>query len=171
MTRKRRPGRRGYALIEMVLVIGGLTIILSLCGGLLHTLLRLDRAGRDSLSDATTLARLARQFRQDVRASREAKPGGPGSLELTRPDGPSVSYRIEAGRLLREEREKGAVRRRESYGVTRLGPVAFDADGSIVRLMLEKRPAGPVALARPAVMVEAALDKDRATARNGGDQK
>ena len=92
MTARRRRFPRGYSLVEMVLVIGGLSIILGLCGSLLHTLLRLDRSGRESINDSTTLGRLARQFRRDVRSSHAAKPGDPGSLELTRPDGPSVSY-------------------------------------------------------------------------------
>ncbi len=158
---RRRPTRRGHSLIELIVVMGGVVILLGLCAGLIHTLLRLDRGGRDSVHDTATLAGLSRRFRQDVRAARDAKPGEPGSLELTRPGGHPVSYRTRGARLVREERDGAAVVRREAYAVARLGPVRFETDGGLVRLIAERRPADPRAPARAAVRVEAKLDKDR----------
>ena len=63
-----RPSRSlpaGFTLIETVLVVGAISVILGLCGGLLHVMLRLDRAGRAHLVETATVGRLARQFRQD----------------------------------------------------------------------------------------------------------
>jgi hypothetical protein len=145
----------------MIVVIGGLTIILVLCGSLLHTLLRLDRSGRESINSSATLARLARQFRRDVRSSQSAKPGDPGSLELTRPDGPSVTYQETGGRLIREEHDGKKLARREAYAVSRLGPLRFELDGKLVRLVADRHPSVPSAPAGTAVRVEARLDKDR----------
>ena len=161
IVKRRRSTRRGFTLVEMIVVIGGITIILGLCAGLLHTLLRLDRSGRESLNDTNTLARLARQFRQDVRASRAAKPGDAGSLALTRPDGPDVSYRVQGARLVREERAGEKVVRREAYAVARIGPLRFETEGAFVRLIAARRPTNPLAPPRTAVGVEARLDKDR----------
>src|SRR4051812_40864606 len=96
----RRP-RRGATLIEVVIIVGCVGVILGLCGGFLHVLLALDRSGRAALSDGTTVARLGRQFRQDVRAADGAKVISDGAgLELTTPGGPSVTYRHQAGKLL-----------------------------------------------------------------------
>src|SRR5262249_7667548 len=69
-----RPGlvRRGYSLVEIVLAMGAVAIVLGLCAGLLHVLLRLDRTGRTHLVESATIGRLARQFREDVHASRRA---------------------------------------------------------------------------------------------------
>ncbi len=154
--------RWAFTLFEMLMVIAGLTIILSLCGGLLHALLRLDRAGRESFRDSTTLSRLARQFRQDVRGSEQAKPGDAGALELDRPDGIIVMYRRADTRLIREESDGNDIKRIEEYDLRRLGPASFAVDGSFVRLVLSRRPTNLQAPARPAVAIEAFLDKDRA---------
>lgn len=163
--RRRRFPRRGISLVEMIVVIGGLTIILSLCGSLLHTLLRLDRSGRESVNDSTTLARLARQFRRDVRSSHAAKRGDSGSIEFNRSDGPPVSYRVDGPHLVREERDGKNIVRREAYAVSRLGPLQFEVNGKLVRLVVARRPSNPLAPARAAVSVEARLDKDRTPAQ------
>ena len=161
MIAARRATRRGFTLMEMVLVIGSVTVVLGICGSLLHMLLRLDRSGRESLGDTVTLTRLARQFRQDVRAARGVDLGKDQQLELTRGDGPPIIYHLDKDRLLREERNGDDVRRREAYSLTRLGPLRFESDGSWIRLILSRRPEHPTAMVRPAVVVEARLDKER----------
>jgi hypothetical protein len=167
MTAERRSDRRGYSLIEMVLAIGGVTIIIGLCAGLLHTLLRLDRSGRESLNDSTSLARLARQFRQDVRASSKVRlePDRPDSIGLVREGGPAVSYRVEEGRLLREEKDAETTRRREAFLVGHPGPVRFEVEGGLVRVVIPRDKGGErLSPGRSAVAVEARLGKDRTLA-------
>lgn len=166
--------RRGATLIELVLVIGGVTAVLLLCAGLLHALLSLDRSGRGALNDTATVARLARRFRQDARAATAAKPspkeGSPG-LEFTKGDGPAIAYRVEGKRLFREEVSGKTVKSREGYAVDRLGPVGFVVEGGRVRLVLSRKPSGPHVPARPAVRVEATLGKDLALADRKGVKK
>jgi hypothetical protein len=154
-------------LIEMVLVIGAATIVMGLCASVLSGLFRIQRSGQAGVVDATALARLARQFRQDVRAADAAKPGA-GTLELTGQGAASVVYRVEGRRLLREARRGGEVRAREAYAADRLGPVAFGADGARVWAVLGRRPGEPRALARPPVRVEARLGKDRGLGQLAG---
>ena len=65
----------------MVLVIGATSIILGLCAGTIHALLGVHRSSREHLAEATTVGRLALQFRRDARAATGAKAigdGGPG---------------------------------------------------------------------------------------------
>lgn len=165
MTDRRRRPSRGYSLIEMVLVIGAVSVVLGVCATTLIGLFRIDRAGRAAVNDATTLARLARQFRQDVRAAGGAKrlddkPDRTG-LELTRADGESVVYRVEGKRLVREDRRGDRVGARESYATERLGPVAFGVEEPRVWATLSRRPGEGRALPKPEVRVEARLGKDR----------
>ena len=92
------------------------------------------------MADSGNVARLARQFREDVRASSTAKAAAAG-LELTSGDGPAIAYRVEGSGLIREETLAGAVRRREGYTMDRLGPLDFEVKGSRVRLLLARRSA------------------------------
>ena len=80
--------------------------------------------------------------------------------QQVRPDGPRVDYRVDNGRLLREERDGKDVRRRESYDVARLLPLTFEVDGPLVRLALSRRTSNPFAPARPVFRIEADLGKD-----------
>src|SRR5689334_610049 len=92
-----RTSRRGFSMIEVVLVLGGVSIILGLCAGLLHVMLRLERAGRLHLAETVTVGRLAHQFRQDVHAALRARPAVQdeslaAKLELVLPAARQVDY-------------------------------------------------------------------------------
>jgi hypothetical protein len=116
-----RPTRGGYTLIEMVLAIGAVAIVLGLCGGLLHVLLRLDRSGRDHLVETATIGRVARQFRQDVHAAREAKVSGEAAaaagLELALTEDRTIVYTMRDRALVRTEKRGDIAGRRESYAL------------------------------------------------------
>jgi len=162
-------------LIEMVLVVGATSIVLGVCASTLVGLFRIDRAGRTAVNDATTLSRLARQFRQDVRAAGGAKRLGDrptkAGLELTRADGETVVYRVDGNRLVREDRRGDQVGARESYATERLGPVAFGVEGVRVWATLSRRPSEGRALPKPEVRVEARLGKDRELSEPAGAPK
>jgi hypothetical protein len=119
-----RRAPRGVSITEIVFVIASLSILLGLCAGLLHAVLRLDRSGRSHLVETATIGRLARQFRQDVHAASRAKPVGgeaadgpaPG-LELTLPEDRTVAYEASATALVRTQRKGPAVERREAYSI------------------------------------------------------
>jgi hypothetical protein len=112
--------RRGYALVEVVLAIGAVAIVLGLSAGLLHALLRLDRAGRSHVVETATIGRLARQFRQDVHAAVEAKVDGAGNrqapkLELICAPDRTIIYEMRARSMRRTEHRTAAIDRHETY--------------------------------------------------------
>ena len=109
-----RRNRRGYVIVELMLVMSSLLIIFGVCVVLMHGLLKLDRVGRAHLAEASGRDRLARQFRLDVRSASHSKPGrgeaAPSDhLELGRPDGRVIDYRVLKGRIVRDEHDKGGL--------------------------------------------------------------
>jgi hypothetical protein len=116
-------------MIEVILVVSSVSMVLGLCAGLLHVLLRLDRAGRAAAVEAATVGRLSRQFRRDVHAAvaarAEAK-DGVAVLELELPEGRSVAYRSRTHALERTERRGEEVDRRETYQVPTCRDPRFD---------------------------------------------
>jgi type II secretory pathway component PulJ len=118
--RRTRSSRRGFTIVEVLLVVGAVSLVLGLCAGLLHVLLRLDRTGRAHLVETTTVGRLARQFRQDVHAATRAKPvagaDGPlSNLELAFPEDRIVAYEAREHALVRTQNHGAEVERRETY--------------------------------------------------------
>lgn len=117
-----KDSRRGFSLIEVVLVIGGVAMILGMSTGLLHLMLRLDRVGRSHYAETATIGRLSRQFRQDVRAASGTKVSDPdegplSKLELVLDEGQVVSYETREHGLTRTARQGESVRRREGYAL------------------------------------------------------
>jgi prepilin-type N-terminal cleavage/methylation domain-containing protein len=172
------PHRRGYTLIEMIVVMSAMAVILGMCVGLIQALLKLDRIGRAHLAEVTARGRLARQFRQDVRAASRAEPvrdrdGRAAALRLDRPDGPSVEYRAGPGRLDRDERPEGdAPARRETFRLRATGAPRFevrdDGGDAFVGLLVPDwtafEPAGGPRESR----IEALLGRDRRLSGLGG---
>jgi hypothetical protein len=147
-----RPTRRAYALIEVVLAISSIAIVLGLCTGLLHVLLRLDRTARDHLVETATIDRLARQFRQDVHAAREARAGADeagraANLDLTLAPDHTIVYDARERLLARTEHHGATVARRETYALPFCREGRFlvrNTDGQVwVSLALRRGTAGP----------------------------
>ena len=116
-----RPRRRGFTLIEVVLVVGAVAVATGLCAGLLRVLLRLDRVAKSHALETATVARLARQFRQDAHAG-SGQPAGnenePATkLELALPGGRSVLYEAHERAVARSQRLGAAIERRETYNL------------------------------------------------------
>jgi hypothetical protein len=93
------PKRRGYALIEMVVVITLTTALLGLGSLLVNRLMTLERSRRAGLEARATTARLERQFRRDVHAALDAR-AADGALVLSLPEGCGVTYRGGAGEVV-----------------------------------------------------------------------
>jgi prepilin-type N-terminal cleavage/methylation domain-containing protein len=69
----RRPlRRRGWTLIEMVVVIMCLSVLLSLLGSLLWAVFRIQNAATASFEQLQTESNLADRFRDDVAAARDS---------------------------------------------------------------------------------------------------
>jgi prepilin-type N-terminal cleavage/methylation domain-containing protein len=167
-----RRRRRGFTLIELLVVISGVAVTLGVCVGVIHSLLKLDRAARAHLAETTAVGRLGHQFRQDVRASDRANPG-PDRLELSLPDERKVEYEARPGALSRIERRGDEVVRRETYRVHRAGMPRFASQGEKddvwVGLVLanDAETSMPGAGPSRAVRIEARLGNDRRLAVPG----
>jgi prepilin-type N-terminal cleavage/methylation domain-containing protein len=149
---KFRPGgtRAGFTLIEMVLVIGAISIALGLCAGTIHALLKVHRSSREHLTDVTTVGRLALQFRRDARAATGAKTigdagGAATGLELTIPDDGTITYRADRDGLIRTERRSDEDGRRDRIFLPRRGTPGFevaDDRGATLAVLVLTRPSG-----------------------------
>jgi hypothetical protein len=162
--------RRGFALIELMAVVGTTAILLGLCAGLIHLLLRLDRGGRVQVAEGVALGRLARDFRADVRAATGLEPipfasGSPSWLALTLPEGRGVEYRVQGNALIRSERTAAAVVRVETYhlpsGVAVAWDVATLGDRTLVGLVLVPVPDREVRTALTDYRIEGVVGQDR----------
>lgn len=142
--RIRRPSRhprRGVSLAELMVAMGGVSVVIASTGMLVHGAMRAQSESRRFFDDERASVRLARRFRADVHASRSVGPAGAGEgtvVSLGLPGGGVVEYRLAPGgtRLERRARDAdGAVGGpREDYAFS--GPCAamVAVDGDRVRL-------------------------------------
>jgi type II secretory pathway pseudopilin PulG len=105
--RLQRPRRRGWSLIELLIVITCVTTMLGFTAALLARLMRVDRAERARVVASAAIERLGRELRNDARAAI-----GPAELSDTRlvlavPEGGSVEYAIRPEGVLRSFRRGG----------------------------------------------------------------
>jgi prepilin-type N-terminal cleavage/methylation domain-containing protein len=162
------PRRRGFTLIEVVLVVGAVAMVTGLCAGLLRVLLRLDRVAKSHAVETATVARLARQFRQDVHAGvgppagNETEPAT--KLELALPGGRTVLYEARASTVARSQRLGAAVERRETYNLPYCGDPRFVVrreNGRAWAILQLPQNVGASAGARAALQIEALAGRDR----------
>jgi hypothetical protein len=101
------PGRKGFSLLEMVVVIGTLQILMALIAGTLWAMVRIERKAGSDFQRTLVQGALADQFRSDVAAAVAAPnqsdggAAGPRCLILRTPDGGEVVYRWDIERLER----------------------------------------------------------------------
>lgn len=118
--------RRGVFLIEVMVVIVASVLVLGAAAALMSLLLRLGREQRAAMVIAAALDDLALDVRDDVRAAESAEVGDEGRrIELARPDGHRVTYRIEGPTIVREQAEGDRIARRESYSAGRGAAAAW----------------------------------------------
>ncbi len=91
--------RRGFSILEVLMLITVITVLLSLCAGLIHLLVRLDRTGQNSAELSADLARLSRDFRNDGHQASEAvELGDPSKVRWVR------TYRLPTAGKVRFDR-------------------------------------------------------------------
>jgi len=133
--------RRGYALIELLVLITIVAVMLGLCAGMLHLLMRLDRVGGRS----------------------------PDGITLAVAEGRSVEYRARPTDILRTVREGDKVRHREQYRRPARSAVRFevarDGPAAIASLTISREPGGKDGSPARDVRIDAALGLDRRFSR------
>ena len=93
-----RRSPRGVSLIELLMAMGGVSLVITSSAMLLHGVMRAESMSRRFFDDERTSARLARQFRADVHAAARvatqvAGPDGERLVAFTLPDGHTIEYR------------------------------------------------------------------------------
>lgn len=102
---------RGISLIELLMAMGGVSLVITSSAMLLHGVMRAQSESRRFFDDERTSARLGRQFRADVHAAAHAAaqvdaqvdaqvaaPAGERLVAFTLPDGQTIEYRHTADR-------------------------------------------------------------------------
>ncbi len=108
--------RRGYTLIEMIVVMTVGAVIVGISVGMLHALMRTEQTGRDRVPQARILARLAEQFRSDVGAAVRQTPNArQAEWQFALAGDRVVTYRALPGEVRWDERMAGKLVRQESY--------------------------------------------------------
>ncbi len=180
----RRPPR-GISLVELLMAMGGVSLVITSSAMLLHGVMRAQSESRRFFEDERTSARLARQFRADVHAAAQvgaqvAAPAGDRLVAFTLPDGGTIEYRHTADRRQIERRllapGNPTPTGREDYALA--GPCAAvvtvaekqihlelgaeGADGELAPPGVVRPPRTPAEAKRkpPALVVEAVLGRD-----------
>ncbi len=121
--------RRGVSLVEVIIVVGASTMVLTVGMGLMHKLLRSERSAAESLIHANSHARMSLQFREDAHAatgaSVEGEPGAEQTLRLTSDEGTAISYAQRDRFLIRAESRADGDARYEQYRLPRDVRVQF----------------------------------------------
>ena len=176
-----RRSLRGISLVELLMAMGGVSLVITSSAMLLHGVMRAQSESRRFFDDERTSARLARVFRADVHAAAQvAAPAGERLVAFTLPDGGTIEYRHSADhrqierRLLTPGNEAPVAR--EDYSLA--GPCAAvvtvaeqqihlelgaeGADGALAPPGVVRPPRTPAEAKRkpPALVVEAVLGRD-----------
>ena len=112
--------RRGVSLTELLLLMSSCTMILSLCGLLLHRVMQVEVKSRAFVDIERTAQRLGRQFRSDVHRAvavevDRAKLPENVVLQLQLPEAQAVEYRFQRGILFRTSLHNGEPGSREEF--------------------------------------------------------
>jgi hypothetical protein len=133
-----RTRRRGITIIETMVMMTGVAVMLGMTVVLLQLAMKLDADGRERLDRATSLGRLARQFRVDVHAASRVVPSAPdpkrpAGLRIEPGAGRAIEYQVQGdGKIARVETVAGNVAGRETFILPQSGAVRLsvrDVDG------------------------------------------
>ena len=129
-----RSRRRGYTLVETLVVIAVLSVVLGSVTLSLHAMYRSARHMRDALARYQQLERLAIQFRVDVHQAVSATANNPDDpkvlhqLQLMLGDKRTVDYRLLETRIDRIVHNGGDLEHQDTYYIApaTTDPLAFD---------------------------------------------
>ncbi len=124
--------RRGISIIEVMVMMTAVAVMLGMCVIILQLAMKLETDGRGRFERATTLSRLARQFRADVHEARKAEILSPDPkqapvLRIEAGSGRSVDYQVKReGEVARAETANGNFVSRESFQIPQTGAVRME---------------------------------------------
>lgn len=163
--------RRGYTLIEMVVVMTAAATIMGLVVGLLFLLMEFGEGSREQVAQGVALRQLAEQFRCDAHAAGELaaadEPGAKDSeaaWKLRLAEDHVIDYRVDEAELVRIERAGGKVVRTSGFSLPEDAVVSIETVEEAPRIVrLEIAPGGgPASRVGPhRFRVDAVLAKDR----------
>lgn len=131
--------RRGFTLIELIVVLSGTAIMMLIGVGTLHTLLRSERGTTGNLVYSQAAARLSTQLREDIHEATAAEPSEQGTqLQLLCPDNRRIVFTQNSGEIFRLEATGNTTQRRETYqkrvGVSANFSTLDDGGNRIIRM-------------------------------------
>ena len=108
-------GRRGFTLLELLLVItaGGMLSLVAI--GLVHRTMRLNSLSREQIDLQAKTARFTRQLRRDVHRSESARLSNDGLQTLTLATNPPAIYTFSPTAVLRRKSLADGREHRETY--------------------------------------------------------
>jgi prepilin-type N-terminal cleavage/methylation domain-containing protein len=134
------PARRGWTLVESLVVIAILSVLLASVTVIIQKIVRQEGGFGKHLAHQRVMERLADQFRQDVHAAVrvEGPPAAadnavarPGAVRCFRADGPPVTYRLHGHRLMRTATNSDGRETRRSFAFPHGATVQLDRDGRV----------------------------------------
>ena len=169
----------GYSLVETTIAIAIASLILGTLAPVISALFQADRAMHQQLILQRSIHRSGQNFREDVRMAiaepSEDNEEGVRALTIQTAERRHVSYRIEAGHILRTVRSAGQIEHRDAYRFPGKPSVDWrvisDATPPVARLTLQifadefQRPdeKGKV------IAIEAIIGADRRFGRSSAD--
>ena len=180
----RSSSRRGITIIELMIVVSGVTLLLGLCAVSIQLLMKLNGDVQGRFGEAVALERLGRQLRDDAHASQtaaimvaeDAKTAAQrGGLRLLlRPDH-AVVYEFGDGGVVRTESRKGKAVRHERFTLARGAVARFELRDQGTRrlvVLVVHRPPGKSQAEPPRPLELVALQgKDRAVSAGAKGSK
>lgn len=115
-----RPARRGFMLIEMMVVIGLLAVVGLIAAQLFHLMEKVERESLWQQIHESQLDQAVRQLRQDVWRAGAVEVPAPGEVRLAMSDGQEIDWAM-SGSLTRRSAaltEDGSTRHWKDLGVT-----------------------------------------------------
>jgi prepilin-type N-terminal cleavage/methylation domain-containing protein len=164
--KKAQNMRRGYNLIEMIVVMTIGTVLMGIGVTLLAVLLKAEQNGRSHVEHNASLARLDDQFRGDVHAA-AVRPAADqkqlGVWQWTLADGHAVKYACKPGVVDREEWDENKIIGRDSFYLPKdaSATIAVEAKGAAACVRLVVILAEPPAADGREIRIEALLGRDR----------
>jgi prepilin-type N-terminal cleavage/methylation domain-containing protein len=162
--------RRGYALVELMVVIGVAGVLLGITSGLAALLLGIEHNSRESLRRQVTAAGLARQFRRDVRSGTQVLPPDgkaqpAAGWRIKTAEGSVIEYRVQGASLVRSVTDRGAVGEQAAYELPADARVGIEVSAAgrpaLVSLSITTPRGKPVRGVPCVLRVDACLGADR----------